>query len=361
MENKSKGTDILRHVAFLLTSILVLVAGAIQRDGRLLGKTLGKDPVKESVKPAETMVTAGDTVVINTTALGSGVQGYAGTVPLEIYVVDGRVADIKALDNLETPDFFKRAAQLFDNWIGLTTKQALKLKVDAVSGATFTSNAIIANVRLGLGSLAPEESAGADTDSLPLKFFASLLVLVLAMAVPLVWKNRNWRTVQLLLNVAVLGLWCGTFISYTSLLSLISGGPRGWLSLPLLLMIVAAFIYPLFGKKNYYCMQVCPFGSAQELAGKLSKKKLKMSAGVINALTRFRQILWIVLMLLMLAGVWTAWMDYEFFTAFIFQSASVTVIVFAVMSLIFSVFVPRPYCRFVCPTGTLLKFSQNSK
>ena len=30
-------------------------------------------------------------------------------------------------------------------------------------------------------------------------------------------------------------------------------------------------------------------------------------------------------------------------------------IVFALIMLVLAVFVPRPYCRFVCPTGTLLK------
>ena len=60
-------------------------------------------------------------------------------------------------------------------------------------------------------------------------------------------------------------------------------------------------------------------------------------------------------MLLMLLGVGFEWMDYEPFTAFILSSAGVVVIVFAVVILLTSVFVPRPYCRFMCPTGTLLK------
>ena len=57
----------------------------------------------------------------------------------------------------------------------------------------------------------------------------------------------------------------------------------------------------------------------------------------------------------MFAGVTAKWMDYELFTAFIWQTANVVVIVFALVMLVLAVFVPRPYCRFVCPTGTLLK------
>ena len=55
------------------------------------------------------------------------------------------------------------------------------------------------------------------------------------------------------------------------------------------------------------------------------------------------------------------YLHYELFSAFIFQSVAVVVMVFAVVVVILSLFVPRPYCRFVCPTGNLFKFAQNTK
>ena len=39
---------------------------------------------------------------------------------------------------------------LLSSWNGLTPKEGRELKVDAVSGATFSSDAIIRNVRAGL-------------------------------------------------------------------------------------------------------------------------------------------------------------------------------------------------------------------
>jgi len=36
-------------------------------------------------------------------------------------------------------------------------------------------------------------------------------------------------------------------------------------------------------------------------------------------------------------------------------------LVLGVIVVILSVFVPHPYCRFVCPTGTLFKIVQNPK
>ena len=74
----------------------------------------------------------------------------------------------------------------------------------------------------------------------------------------------------------------------------------------------------------------------------------------------FRQLLWAVLMLCLWTGVWFNWIDYEPFSAFVFQSASWVVIVIAVVFVALSTVIARPYCRFVCPTGSLFKYSQQS-
>ena len=91
------------------------------------------------------------------------------------------------------------------------------------------------------------------------------------------------------------------------------------------------------------------------------RKKLRMSQETAKQLGRFREILWATLTMLMLLGVGFQWMDYEVFAAFILQSASVVVLVLAVVVLALSIFIPRPYCRFVFPTGVFLNISQKSK
>ena len=186
----------------------------------------------------------------------------------------------------------------------------------------------------------------------------ALVAVLLGAIVPLFTNNRRLHLVQLVVNVVVLGLWTGTFVSYTLFLRLFAGGVSlsaiGTLAAPLLMLIVA-LLYPLAGRSGHYCAHVCPFGSAQELAGKLSRRKLRITPHVLRVLTALRNLLWGVLMALLLTGTCTAWIDYELFTAFIYSSASVWVIVLAVLFLVLSVWVPRPYCRFVCPTGALMK------
>ena len=319
------------------------------------------------------------TFVVNTRVLAKDVQGYGGPVPLKIHIdKDGRLTAIEAEPNAESPSFFDHAKELFSRWQGKTIDEAMAEDVDAVSGATFSSKAIIRNVQRGLayakqrglayakqhgladgGKGAQEESVERTVATgWTLGSIVALIAVLLGAVVPLFTNNRRLHLVQLVVNVVVLGLWTGTFVSYTLFLRLFAGGVSlsaiGTLAAPLLMLIVA-LLYPLAGRSGHYCAHVCPFGSAQELAGKLSRRKLRITPRVLRVLTALRNLLWGVLMALLLTGTCSAWIDYELFTAFIYSSASVWVIVLAVLFLVLSVWVPRPYCRFVCPTGALMK------
>ena len=376
----------------LVVVVLILAAAAILRDGRILGHDLREVHEAKALKNDTLEVTPDGAFVVNTKPLAKDVQGYGGPVPLKIHIKDGRVAVVEAEPNAESPDFFNRAKELLNHWQNKSVDEALAEEVDAVSGATFSSKAIIANMQRGLAyakqhgqwgedgsvgalgtsaspieggsvgalgtSASPIEggSAGAlETSAPPI---VALIVVLLGAVVPLFYNNRRLHLVQLAVNVVVLGLWTGTFVSYTLFLRVFSGGVSlsaiGALAAPLLMLIVA-LIYPLAGRSGHYCANICPFGSAQELAGKLSRRKLRITPRVLKLLSVLRNLLWGVLMALLLTGTCTAWIDYELFTAFLYSSASVWVTVLAALFLVLSVWVPRPYCRFVCPTGALIK------
>ena len=358
----------------LVVVMLVLSAAAILRDGRIFGHDLRQThaAVVSVAQGSDTLEVQPDgTFVVNTRVLAKDVQGYGGPVPLKIHIdKDGRLTAIEAEPNAESPSFFDRAKELFSRWQGKTIDEAMAEDVDAVSGATFSSKAIIRNVQRGLayakqhgladgGKGAQEENAEHTVATgWTLGSIVALIAVLLGAVVPLFTNNRRLHLVQLVVNVVVLGLWTGTFVSYTLFLRLFAGGVSlsaiGTLAAPLLMLIVA-LLYPLAGRSGHYCAHVCPFGSAQELAGKLSRRKLRITPRVLRVLTALRNLLWGVLMALLLTGTCSAWVDYELFTAFIYSSASVWVIVLAVLFLVLSVWVPRPYCRFVCPTGALMK------
>lgn len=371
---KRQRKGIMIRLLSLVVVMLVLSAAAILRDGRIFGHDLRQThaAVVSVAQGSDTLEVQPDgTFVVNTRVLAKDVQGYGGPVPLKIHIgKDGKLTAIEAEPNAESPSFFDRAKELFSRWQGKTIDEAMAEDVDAVSGATFSSKAIIRNVQRGLayakqhgladgGKGAQKESAERTVATgWTLGSIVALIAVLLGAIVPLFTNNRRLHLVQLVVNVVVLGLWTGTFVSYTLFLRLFAGGVSlsaiGTLAAPLLMLIVA-LLYPLAGRSGHYCAHVCPFGSAQELAGKLSRRKLRITPRVLRMLTALRNLLWGVLMALLLTGTCSAWIDYELFTAFIYSSASVWVIVLAVLFLVLSVWVPRPYCRFVCPTGALMK------
>lgn len=93
---------------------------------------------------------ANGSVVINTSALCTDVRGYRDMTPVEITITKGKVTKVEALRNNETPKYMDMVKPLLDKWNGKTVKAAQTAKVDAVTGATFTSKALIENVQKGL-------------------------------------------------------------------------------------------------------------------------------------------------------------------------------------------------------------------
>ena len=87
-------------------------------------------------------------------------------------------------------------------------------------------------------------------------------------------------------------------------------------------------------------------------------RKWSLSPAAIRALTEFRRTLWAVLMLAAWCSASARWMGWELFGAFAWRAVPPLVVALAAVFLVLAVFTPRPYCRFVCPTGTLLKLAE---
>ena len=369
MNDKIKLTDnklrlkIGQYISFLICLMLMLVV-PIWKDHKIFGIDLGKGD-KEKIETLKSMPDG--TIIINTTEIGKKIMGYGGPTPVEIQIINGKIKKISPLSNQETPEFYGaiRNSDLFESLDGKTLAEALDTPIDGVSGATYSSKAIIANIKTGIQYALSSDTLIAEQEpkgeTLSLKFYVTLVIILAGGIIPLFFKDKRYRILQLILNVVLLGFWGGTFISYSLMMSYATYGITKLSLIPTALMLIAAFIYPMFGKKNYYCVWMCPYGSLQELLGKCLKYKLTLGEKWTRALTVFREFLWFVLMWLLWTGLWFDWMGYEPFAAFFFTDASVVTLGIAGGFLILSLIIQRPYCRFVCPTGTLFKFSEGSK
>ncbi len=99
--------------------------------------------------------------VIYTGEIAKKVVGYNGPTPVSISITNGRITSITALDNKETPSYFNRAKEkVFKQFIGKTVDEALNLKADIATGATYSSEALIKNIKMGL-----QQAKGSSNDS----------------------------------------------------------------------------------------------------------------------------------------------------------------------------------------------------
>ena len=83
--------------------------------------------------------------VLFSSPYSDGIKGFNGPTPILIALdAEGRIKNVVLLENQETPVYAKRVVEggLYQAWNGLTVDEALDKQVDAVSGATFTSNGV---------------------------------------------------------------------------------------------------------------------------------------------------------------------------------------------------------------------------
>ena len=107
----------------------------------------------QSAAPQEekVMTKEGDTYIVNTTTLSKDIIGYMDATPVKVYIKKNKVEKVEFLKNQETPKYFNQVKKsLLNKWDGLKVKDAAAMKVDGVTGATFSSQAIIKNVQLAL-------------------------------------------------------------------------------------------------------------------------------------------------------------------------------------------------------------------
>lgn len=86
----------------------------------------------------------------------NGIRGYAGETPLMVtFDAQKRITSVKLLQNSETPGYVNHVVSsgFFNRWNGLTISEAKKKEVDAVAGATYTSEGVKKSLKACLGQI----------------------------------------------------------------------------------------------------------------------------------------------------------------------------------------------------------------
>lgn len=297
----------------------------------------------------------------------NSILGYGGPTPLRIALsTDKKIINVTMLpENDETPSYIKRVTRkgIFESWNTLTVEEALDKEVEAVSGATMSSEAIIETMQHRL-AMVNNSSFEKPFDWMKLlSNIAVLLVICLALySYYYPQKAKNIRLLLLSLSTLILGFWQGKMLSLASDYNWIINGINWSASWTLILILGISVALPLISGKSFYCTYLCPYGALQELIGKVTKRKIVIPEKLRTILLRLRPVYLILIIAALLGGVSLDLANFEPFAAFAIQSASTSVLILGGFFLGLSVFVSRPWCKFFCPTGTLLtQFNRKKK
>ncbi|WP_282037895.1 4Fe-4S binding protein [Saccharicrinis aurantiacus] len=318
---------------------------------------------KYEVNAVSILVYSGTQLVgwaINSSPFSDSITGYTSSVPLLIgFDNSNKLQGISLLKNYESPDFIGDivASGFLKSWDNIHINKLSNKKVDAFSGATLSSTAIIKTLRHRVGQISEQSASEVEKiDLLTIAKTASgyLLIILALLQFFFTKKMRKVRTLHQVLTILILGFWLGTFLSIFSISNWIIYGIDLPAKLFVFVILILSIGLPLFTSKSFYCSHLCPFGASQDLLGKIKKDKVKLSPRVKEFLSTLQEKVFATIMLLLFTGVGFDLTNIEPFSAFIFKSASIPVLILALTFLALSVFTPRPWCRFACPTGYIL-------
>lgn len=284
-------------------------------------------------------------------------SGYAGIVPLLIGVDEKlNISKIVVLPNNETGDYIEAifSNKFIGRWQGVSLEDALQLQVDVVSGATHTSNAVIAGVKHTASHVMNTDAAVVNETKLWSSIKDVFFLLVILFSVVMAYRKgrARFRTVYLVFVLLIMGVILNNLLSARLLYGWLLEGfvwRAHWQSI---VVFVLAIALSLAGKRRFYCNYLCPMGALQELTNKITpfkKRKLPDRFGRIS----IREIYLTLIAGALLLGFTPELAYMEPFMFFSFNIIGIGMILFGAAVVVLSLFFNQPWCS-VCPTGCFM-------
>lgn len=295
-------------------------------------------------------------------AIGSG-EGYGGQMTLAVAADSlGLVTNMTIVSHKETGTFLRRvlSRDFLKQFHGKSFGDPFDLNDDiqGISGATYTCRAITQSIRRAsrgiaasnLGFIVPEEPAP------PVRFgLAEILLIILFLLGFLTrWLKLPYikviRWISMLTGLIFLGFIFNKPLTLTIINKFILGyWPQWQYDLFWYIMVVGILFVYTVSNKNPYCEWFCPFGAAQECLGMIGGAKNRVPDRFNRYLKWIPRVLAMGVILTAMITQNPSQASYEVFGAFFRLIGSNFLFGLLAVILVVSLFVRRPWCRYLCP------------
>lgn len=291
-------------------------------------------------------------------------KGYGG--PMEILLIldsSAIISQVQITEHYETSSFLDKTIDggLIKKYSGMQINEDLPV-VDAVSGATITSNAIRDAIENGY-ILAGTELFNIHYEHKrqpAIKFGLPEIVLILLFITGIWMLNNKLRYRKLIfwiaifVSIIVIGYIKGGLLTVAKTDTYLIGFFPYWQeNIYWLLLFAGIILTTIFTGKNIYCSNVCPFGASQECLAWVGKPKLFKRIEFLQWTQRILALIAIVLGLVYRdPGI----ASYEVFPAMFAFVGSHLLFILLGLTIILSLAIKKPWCNYLCPVGPVVNY-----
>ena len=352
-ESKSSvghANQLIKHAKTLLNTPLETSFQLVKDKGLHGVRVIGKEPL----------------MYFESEGIVQGIRGYAGSINTGVFVKEnGTIHSIHHIGSKETRSYLEKIRRkgYYEQYehLPLSGNQ----KIDAVSGATLTSEAIAhtSTALLEKATTGPlinftqidEINAFSVTAILSSWWILHISLIFLLFLYGFQKKFRKSKRGVILLSlfsVIYIGFFLNNSFTYLSFIHPFVGtNVSSLVGLYALFTLLGA----IWGK-NTYCKYVCPFGNVQRLLLQVTPKSATVKFFLPNKwIRRVRSAITVGLIVGVLVGL-RGWSNFELFPDLFGPDFRSWWFFTALISVLITLRYPLIWCRLLCPTGSVLDF-----
>lgn len=361
-----KHPDKVITIVALFTIILAGILGLLRETGDM------KLELANLIREGEALQSEGENQYIISDARGENhlayfsietAAGYGGDLASVVRVDTlGTIENVYIIRHRETPSFLKKVKKngLIRQLSGVSYSASFDREqgIDVITGATYTSEAIIECARLGsrkvaeasLGYVVPQEASIGFSVGVPEIALILLYLLALIGVYSKFPYKKGLRWFTMTGGLVVLGFWFAVPLTLSRInLFLLGFWPDWHDQLYWYILVFGFFLVLLVTRKNIYCSWICPLGCLQEGLGLIGGAKSRFSR-------RFNRIMrWLQRIVAWLAVVLALYfrnpvkLNYEIFGVTLSFTGATYLVILACIFLVASLFIKRAWCNYACP------------